>query len=56
MTEEEAFAEYKAKFGSIPKVMEYKRGFPDDIIVELLEAVETNTPIQEVENVDKANW
>jgi len=56
MTEAEAFAEYKAKFGFIPKVMEYKKGDPIDIITELLEAVETNTPIQDPENIEKANW
>lgn len=56
MTEQEAFAEYKAKFGSIPKVMLAKRGYPHEIIEELLEAVETNTPIQDAENVEFANW
>ena len=54
MTEAEAFAEYKAKFGSIPKVMQLKRGMPEDIIEELLEAVDTNTPIQDLENIDQA--
>lgn len=55
MTLNDAFAEYAEKFGSIPEIMQQKRGFPHEIIEELLEAVETNTPIQDIENIDQVD-
>lgn len=55
MTLDEAFAEYKEKFGSVPEIMRQKRGAPYEIIEELLVAVDTNEPIQELENIDEAN-
>ena len=51
---EQAFAEYKHKFGKIPKIMLMKRGLPDEIAIELIEAVESNTPIEDIEDIGRA--
>lgn len=52
MTLEKAAQEYKAKFGSLPRIVMESKGYPHEKIEQLLTAVDTNEPIVDPENID----
>lgn len=54
VTYEQAIAEYEDMFGSLPVIIAMGRGNRYDKIEALLEAVETQTPIRDVKDPERA--
>lgn len=52
MTLEMAAKEYEEKFGSLPRIVMESKGYPSEKIEQLINAVDTNEPIVDPEDID----